>query len=149
MDATINALGQLLVQALPTFFIVLLLHFYLKQIFFKPLARLLAERDEATQGAKNKAAEALARASASAAAYEEQIRAARNEIYREQEEQRKKWREEQSAQVAGSRRAAEATIAGAKSQLTAQAEEAKRSLAAETQALADQITQSILGGKAA
>jgi F0F1-type ATP synthase membrane subunit b/b' len=51
--------------------------------------------------------------------------------------------------VAGARRAAEATVAGAKSQLTAQAEDAKRSLAAETQALADQITQAIFGGKAA
>ena len=50
MDATINALGQLLVQALPTFFIVLVLHFYLKQTFFKPLSRVLAERREATQG---------------------------------------------------------------------------------------------------
>jgi F-type H+-transporting ATPase subunit b len=149
MDATINALGQLLVQALPTFFIVLLLHFYLKQMFFKPLARLLAEREEATQGAKNKAAEALKRAAETAAAYEERIRAARNDIYREQDEQRRKWRDEQSARLAETRSAAERTLADARSQLAAQAEEAKRSLAAETQALADQITQTILGGKAA
>lgn len=149
MDATINALGQLLVQALPTFFIVLLLHFYLKQMFFKPLARLLAERDEATEGAKNKAAEALVRASEKTAAYEEQIRAARSEIYREQEEQRKKWRDDQSAQVAAARRAAESTVADAKAQLTDQAEQAKRSLSEQTQALADEITQAILGGRAA
>jgi F0F1-type ATP synthase membrane subunit b/b' len=51
--------------------------------------------------------------------------------------------------VAAARRAAERTVADAKSQLAEQAEQAKRSLAADTQALADQITQAILGGKAA
>ena len=149
MDATLHALGDLIIQALPTFFIVLLLHFYLKQMFFKPMARLLAERDEATQGAKNKAVEALQRAGAMAASYEEQIRAARNEIYREQEEQRRKWRDEQSGQVSEARRAAEATVAQARAQLAAEAEAAKRSLAADTQSLADQITRTILGGRAA
>lgn len=149
MDATIKALGQLLVQALPTFFIVLLLHFYLKRMFFMPLARVLAERDEATVGAKSKAAEALERASAKAAAYEEQLRAARNEIYREQDEQRKIWRDEQAAHIAASRRSAEAAVAEAKAQLAAQADEAKRSLAGSTQTLANEITQAILGGKAA
>jgi F-type H+-transporting ATPase subunit b len=149
MDATINALGRLLIQALPTFFIVLLLHFYLKQMFFRPLARILAERDEATQGARAKAAEALERAAAMTAGYEEQIRAARNEIYRDQEEQRKKWRDQQSAQIAEARRAADETVADAKLHLDAQAEQAKRSLAGETQTLADRITQAILGGRAA
>ena len=149
MDATIKALGQLLVQALPTFFIVLLLHIYLKQMFFKPLARILAERDEATEGARQKAADALERARLKAADYEEQIRAARNEIYRDQEEQRKRWRDEQTAQIAEARRGADETVSGAKAQLAAQAEQAKRSLAADTQALADRITQAILGGRAA
>ena len=149
MDATLNAVGQLLIQALPTFFIVLLLHFYLKQVFFKPLARILAERDEATKGARAKAAEALERANAKAAAYEEQIRAARNEIYREQEEQRKRWREEQTLQIAQARESARTEVAAAKSQLAAQAEEAKRSLAVHTQTLADQITEAILGRRAA
>lgn len=149
MDETINALGQLLVQALPTFFIVLLLHFYLKQVFFKPLTRILAERDEATQGARAKAADALERANAHAAAYEEQMRAARNEIYREQEDQRRKWRDEQLAQVAEARRNAESLVASAKADLSAQAEQAKRSLSADTQLLAEQITEAVLRRHAA
>ena len=80
MDATLRALGELIIQALPTFFIVLLLHFYLKHTFTKPLARILAERNEATEGARKKAAAALEQADAKTAAYEAQIRAARNEI---------------------------------------------------------------------
>ena len=149
MEATFQALGQLLVQAVPTFLIVLLLFFYLKQVFFKPLARILAERDEATQGARKRAAEALDRANAKASQYEHQIKAARNEIYREQEEQRRRWRDEQSAQVVAARRSAEQTVAGARAQLTANAEQAKQALKGETQVLADRITQVILRGRAA
>jgi F-type H+-transporting ATPase subunit b len=149
MEETFNALGQLIIQALPTFVIVLLLHIYLKQAFFKPLGRVLAERNEATLGARRKAAEALERANAHAAAYEEKIRAARNEIYKEQEEQRRRWREEQTSQIAGARASAEAAVTAARSELAAQAEEAKQSLAAETQSLADQITRAVLRGRAA
>jgi F-type H+-transporting ATPase subunit b len=149
MDATFQALGQLLVQAVPTFLIVLLLHFYLKQVFFKPLARILAERDEATQGARKRAAEALDRANAKAAEYETQIRAARNEIYRDQEEHRRRWRDDQTAQIAAARKSAEQSVAAARAQLAADSEGAKQSLGLETQSLADRITQAILQGRVA
>jgi F-type H+-transporting ATPase subunit b len=144
MEATLHALGQILVQALPTFFLVLFLFLYLRSMFFKPLEGVLAKRREATEGARAKAAEALERASAKAAAYEEQIRLARNDIYREQEEVRLKWREEQTAQVSAARQRAEAAITEARAQLAGDAEAAKSSLAANSQALADQITAAIL-----
>ena len=100
MEATLHALGQLIIQALPTFFLVLFLFLYLRSVFYKPLEHVLAERSEATEGARKKAAEALDRAQAKATAYEEQIRAARNDLYREQEEVRRKWRDEQVADAA-------------------------------------------------
>src|SRR3954471_22141326 len=103
MEATLHALGQLIIQALPTFFLVLFLFLYLRSVFYKPLEHVLAERSEATEGARKKAAEALDRAQAKAIAYEEQIRAARNDLYREQEEVRRKWRDEQVAQLAAAR----------------------------------------------
>ncbi|MBC8167605.1 MAG: hypothetical protein H7Y20_17270 [Bryobacteraceae bacterium] len=149
MDATFIALGQLLVQALPTFFIVLLLFFYLKQVFFGPLERVLHERHEATEGARTLAAAALDRANAKAADYEAQIRAARNEIYKEQDEQRRKWREEQTAQIVDSRKRAETVVAETKAELASQAEQAKEAIGSETQALADRITAAILQGRAA
>ena len=86
MEATLHALGEILVQAIPTFVLVLLLFLYLRSMFYKPMEQVLADRSEATEGARRKAAEALDRAQAKAAAYEEQIRAARNDLYREQEE---------------------------------------------------------------
>lgn len=144
MEATLHALGQILVQALPTFFLVLFLFVYLRSMFFKPLESVLDQRNEATEGARKKAAEALDRAQAKAAAYEEQIRAARNEIYREQEEIRRKWREDQAGQIATARERSEAAVAAARTQIAAEATEAKASLAATSQSLANQITQAIL-----
>jgi F-type H+-transporting ATPase subunit b len=137
-----------MIQSLPTFFIVLLLHFYLKAVFFKPLGRVLAERKEATEGARQKASAALERANAKAAAYEEQIRAARNELYRDQEEQRRQWRDEQTAQIAAARAKAEDMVRQAKTELEAQAEDVKRSLAADSGALAARITEQLLQRRA-
>jgi F-type H+-transporting ATPase subunit b len=144
MEATLHALGEILVQAIPTFFLVLLLFLYLRSMFFKPLERVLAERREATEGARKKAAEALDRAQAKAAAYEEKIRAARNDLYREQEEVRLKWRDDQIAQVMAARQSAEAAVKDAKAQISTEADQAKAALAGGSQSLADQITQAIL-----
>ncbi|MEP6540065.1 MAG: hypothetical protein ABJF23_32355 [Bryobacteraceae bacterium] len=148
MDATLHALGQVLLQGLPTFFLVIFLHFYLKAMFFKPLAKVLHERKEATEGARKLAAESLERAALKAEAYEESIRAARNEIYQEQEALRRKWREEQTAQLADARKRSEVLVKTAKDDLQSQAQEARQSLAASSQALADQITESILQRRA-
>ena len=144
MEATLHALGEILVQALPTFFLVLLLFIYLRAMFFRPLERVLAERKEATEGARKKAAEALDRAQAKAAAYEEKIRAARNDLYREQEEVRRKLRDDQTAQIAAARQSAEAAVKEAKAQIALEASQAKAALAANSQLLADQITKAIL-----
>src|SRR5450759_4247310 len=46
MDQTLHALGVLFLKALPTFILVLLLHFYLKRMFFAPLQRALKRREE-------------------------------------------------------------------------------------------------------
>ena len=149
MDATINALGQLLLRALPTFFLVLILHFFLKAMFFQPLARTLAQRREATEGAREAARASLDRAEKAAAEYEHKIRGARNEIYKEQEEVRRRWRDDQAEQVRAARERAEAMVKDAKSKLGAEAAEAKRALAGESAALAAQITSNILRGRAA
>lgn len=144
MDATLNALGQILLQALPTFFLVLLLYVYLRAVFFKPLERVLAERHDRTEGARAKAAESLRRAEAKVTEYEESLRAAKNEIYKEQEDVRRRWRDDQVAQMSRARADAQASVEQAKLELAAQADVAKGSLEANTRALADQITQTIL-----
>ena len=148
MDATLHALGQVLLQGLPTFFLVIFLHFYLKAMFFKPLEKVLHARKEATEGARKQAAESLERAATKAEAYEESIRTARSEIYQEQEILRRKWRDEQTAQLSDARKQSEVLVKTTKAQINVQAREARETLASNSQALAAQITESILQRRA-
>jgi F-type H+-transporting ATPase subunit b len=148
MDATLQALGQLILQALPTFFLVLILFLYLKAMFFGPMERILAQRDAATVGARKSAEESLKRAEAKAAAYEEQLRVARNEIYREQEELRRQWQAEQAQQVLAARERADQSVKAARAQIQAETEEARTGLRANVQSIADEITRAVLQGSA-
>src|SRR4051812_16772193 len=144
MAETAHALGQILLQALPTFFLVTFLYIYLNQMYFKPFGKVIAERRALTEGAREGAKESLNRAAERTAVYEESLRAHRAELYKEQEEQRRKWREQQAAELKQSRARANQMVAAAKLDLTGQAADAKQSLAGNAQALANEIEQIIL-----
>ena len=68
---------------------------------------------------------------------------------REQEDQRRQWRDQQAAQVADARKRSETLVTEARSQIAGEAAQARQTLAGETQLLADRITRSILQGRAA
>jgi len=144
MDATLDALYNIILRGLPTFFLVLLLHFYLKSTFFKPIEKVLRDRFDATVGARKKAAEAVARAGQKAAEYEGAIRHARTEIYKLNEETRKALAAEITAQFADEKKAAETKLAEAKVVVATEVAEARQGLLAETESLAEAITASIL-----
>jgi F-type H+-transporting ATPase subunit b len=146
MEATLYALGQILLRAVPTFFLVLLLYVYMRFVFFKPMARVLGERYELTEGARQSAARSLESAAHKAAEYEDSLRAARNEIYREQEEIRRQWREEQTARVGEARKRADAMVREARANLAHEADEARRGLEAQVRELAGRITEQVLAG---
>ena len=59
MDSTLKALGDLLVQAVPTIVFFIILTVYLKYVFFKPLAKILEQRREATEGVRELARRAF------------------------------------------------------------------------------------------
>jgi F-type H+-transporting ATPase subunit b len=149
MDATLRALGGILLNAVPTFLLVVLLYFYLKKVFFQPMEKMLRQRFEATEGARKLADQSLARASARVAEYEAAIRAARSEIYQAQEEFYKEFQDRQAAQIAAARQSAEAGVREAKTQLALEVEAAKATLAQASQAMADEIADSMLRGTAA
>jgi F-type H+-transporting ATPase subunit b len=136
MEETLHALGGLLLKALPTFILVVVLHFYLKRVFFRPMDKVLHARHEATEGARR-----LAEAS------EAGIRAARSDMYKEQEENRRKWRQEQAGAVKEARGKTGQMVKEAKAQLAVEVADAKEALAAESDRLAGKIAESILGGR--
>lgn len=148
MEQVLSSLQALIIRALPTFFLVLILHFYLKAMFFSPLEKLLQERKDATTGTKKAAEEALAKAEAKAAEFESKIRDARGQIYKEQEAIRARLRQDQADQVAEARSKSDAQVREFRNQLDADIAAAKAGLAIQSEALAEQISRSILAGRA-
>jgi F-type H+-transporting ATPase subunit b len=149
MIATLHALGGILLRAVPTFLLVIVLHFYLKFIFFRPLEKVLHKRYEATEGARKLALQSLERAAEKTAQYEAAIRAAKAEIYQSQEQLHKQLQELEAAAALAARQQADAAIQAAKGELAKDVAAAKASLAADSDSLADQIAESILRRSAA
>ena len=149
MDETLRALGGILLRAIPTFVLVVLLHFYLKFIFFKPLQKVLRQRYEATEGARKLAESSLAKAAEKAAEYEAALRAARSDTYKELEQLRRQLQDERAAGVREARARAEAAVAQARAALGAEVASLKKNLEAESETLADRIANKILRGRAA
>jgi len=145
----LHALGEILLRAVPTILLILLLHFYLKAVFFKPIEKVLHARYDATEGARKLAEESLARAAAKTAQFEKALFAAKFEIYQAQEKAFKDLQEKHTAAVAEARAAADTEIKQAKASLATEVEGLKRNLAAESEALANRIADAILRRSAA
>lgn len=145
----LHALGGILLRAVPTFLLVILLHFYLKIVFFKPLEKVLHQRYKATEGARKLAEQSLEQAAAKTASYEAQLRAAKAEMYQAQEQLHKQLQEREAAAAAEGRARAEAAIKLAKQQLADDVEAAKTTIASDSESLANQIAETILRRNAA
>jgi F0F1-type ATP synthase membrane subunit b/b' len=149
MESTLHDLGQLLLKAIPTVFLLLVVHFYLKRMFFGPMAGVLAKRRAATEGLRESAEATRARAAEQLASIEAQLRQARDEIYQQQEEARRGWITEQGSQLDQGRAQAHEQIHQGKQRLDTEAAAAQSQLAATTDALANQIVNALLERSAA
>ena len=144
MEATLQALGGILLKAIPTVVLLLIVHFYLKWMFFRPLREVLAKRRAATQGMRESAEALLAKADEQTKSIEAKLRATREEIYQEQEESRRRWVSEQTQHLEEARQQARELVHQSKVQLENETAAAKRDLAATADSLADQIARSLL-----
>ena len=144
MEKTFHDLGQLLLKAIPTIFLLVVVHFYLKAMFFRPMADVLAKRRAATEGLRESAEAMRAKAAENIKFIEGQLREAREAIYQEQEEARKGWINDQTAQVEEARKQAHELIHQSEELLDAEAVAAKSQLAGIADALADEIAQTLL-----
>jgi len=147
MEQTLNALSGLMLKAIPTICLFVLVYFYLKAMLFRPLQKVLDERESLTEGARKTAEASLAAAERKQNEYEAKFAEARAEVYKLQEETRKKWLDDQASQLAEARRRMEETIHTAKSQIAAEAAAAQAGLAASSSELAEEIASSVLSRK--
>lgn len=142
----LEQLKSLFLQALPITVIVFFLYFFLRWAFWEPLERVLAARQAATEGAKKEAEEILGRAQEKLRQYEDSLRQARAEIYRQQETARGATLETRSRILKETREKAGESIRQAKLEVAREVEQAKKELEAESERLADQIARSLLSG---
>src|SRR5271165_3154305 len=149
MDKTLHDLGGIVLNGLPTFFLVVILAFFVKFLYLKPLEKVLAERFRLTEGARKAAEDSLKSADTKVAEYEAALAAARGEIYREQAEFLSRLHAEQAERVQAVRAESDQKVAAAKESIAKEAEAAREGLASQSDTLAAQIADAILGRRAA
>lgn len=149
MEATLQSLGRLLLQSVPTILLIVLLHLYLKGIFFGPLKRILQQRHDATEGAREAAEAGAKRAADKTAEYESALQQARAEMYKEQEEARRKWLADQTRLIEEARVHSHEALHSAKASIESEAAAAKSDLEGQSAVLAEQISRLVLQGRAA
>jgi F-type H+-transporting ATPase subunit b len=145
MNDTLRQLGALFAQSAPTAILVLILLVILDYLFFKPLAKVLGDREAASSGALARAKEHRETVAAKSAEYEARFQAARQEVYRRRELGRQKALAERERALRRAREQAEAWLKEALAGVAQEVEAARGALGAECRALAVEIADTVLG----
>jgi F-type H+-transporting ATPase subunit b len=124
---------------------VLLLAVALDRLLFKPLTRVMHEREARVKSAIELAGQAAARAKAAAAQFEQQTQAAQGEVYREMDEARRAALEHRRELVGQTRREVDAAVVEARARVAAQAASARTQLEQDARGLADAVVARVLG----
>jgi F-type H+-transporting ATPase subunit b len=144
MSALVHQLGELFLRAVPVAVIVLLFYIIMRSIFFRPLLKVMAERDARTIGAQKAAEAAQAAAAEKVRQYEEALRQARAKVYAEQEADRRKLMEERAAMLKDARSKADAEVNAAKERVAAEFASARKDIETLTGQLAAEIARRVL-----
>ena len=144
MQEIVNQLGELFLQAVPTVLIVLAFYLILRSLFFKPLLRVMAERDARTVGARKAAEAAQASAAEKMKQYQEALKQARAQVYSEQEAARKKLLDERAALLKDTRTKAATRVGEAKARIADELLAATREVEATVFQLSEEIVRRIL-----
>ena len=126
---------------------VLILTVVLDRLLFRPISRVMAEREQRVASARQLAEESAARAAAANAEVDEKIAAARTEVYRQMDEMRRAALDERAAVLAQAREEAAAAVAEASARVQADTVEARAQLARDADALGRAAADRILGQK--
>jgi F-type H+-transporting ATPase subunit b len=128
--------------------IVLLVAFVLDRGLFRPIGRVMREREAAIRSAQDLAQASAERARQAVAEFERRTKAAQAEVYREMDENRRVANEKRAAIMAQTRQEVDAQVADASARLKAQASEARQQLEKEADALGEAIVERVLDRKA-
>ncbi len=149
MDQTLQALGGIVINGIPTFLLVLLLAVCVKFLYLNPLEKVLKERHSLTEGAREAADASFRNADSRVAEYETSLTNARSEIYAENAAFLKQLNAEQAARLQAARAESASRVEAGKAAVAEEAAAARQSLELQSDLLATQIADSILNRRAA
>jgi F-type H+-transporting ATPase subunit b len=129
-------------------FFVLVLTGVLNRFLFKPILRVMAEREHAITSAREQAERAANEARLAAAEFDRSTKEARAELYKQMDQMRRTAMDERAEILARTRAEAESEIAAASTRLQTEADDARRRLAADAEALGAAVAERILGRRA-
>jgi F-type H+-transporting ATPase subunit b len=124
--------------------IILVMVFVLNATLFKPINRILEEREKRTRGRSSEAHEILQRVEEKLSHYERTLREARSEGYRLMEQERAVAVGERQARLGAVREEIAQSVAEQKKAIQGQAEEARAAIDREARRLATEIGSQIL-----
>jgi F0F1-type ATP synthase membrane subunit b/b' len=140
----LKQLGDLFLAAIPTAIIVFLFYLFLRWSFFTPIARIIAERAKRIEGARREAEELRKSAEQKAHAYQDALRKARAELFRQQEAARRTALDERGVALQQARQRANEEIQIAKKRIRGEIEAARAELEVSSSQLAGEIARAIL-----
>jgi F-type H+-transporting ATPase subunit b len=140
----LKQLGDLFLAAIPTAVIVFFFYLFLRWSFFGPIEHVVAERSRGIEGARREAEGLHKRAQEKSRAYQEALRNARADIFREQEGIRRAALDERGKAILQARQLATEEIQEAKSRIRAEIDAARTELELSSTQLAEEIARTIL-----
>ena len=129
-------------------FFLLVLTVILDRFLFRPVQRVIQQREAAARSARELADRSAREAAAATAEFEAKTAAARAEVYRQMDDVLRAARQARTDLLAETRAQTGQEIAAASAQLQAEADEARRRLRADAEALGAAAAERILGRKA-
>jgi F-type H+-transporting ATPase subunit b len=135
---------ELFFQVVPIVLILLVFYAVLRVLFFKPLLKVIAEREARTIGAQKAAEEAQKAAAEKVKRYQDALKQARGEVYLEQETARKKVLDERAAQLKEARAKTAAMVKAQRERIAAEVLAARREIEASITQFAALVARRVL-----
>ena len=144
MDQTLRQLGELLLGAVPTVILLATLYILYTFLVHRPLAAVLAERRNRTEGGMEKARADIAAAEARTAEYEQRLREARLRIFKNQEARRQQAAQVRNQAVNEARARAQEQVKQARAEIEEYKQQAMAKLQSDAAQLAAAIVRAVL-----
>jgi F-type H+-transporting ATPase subunit b len=135
---------ELFFQVVPIVLILLVFYAVLRVLFFKPLLKVIAEREARTLGAQKAAAAAQKAAAEKVKQYQDALKQVRTEISVEQEAARKRVLDERAAQLKEARAKTATVISAAKERIVSEVLAARREIEASITPFAALVARRVL-----